>query len=139
MKLTLRNFFSRGFTARRAGAQVWKEKVRCRDMLQPACRLHLAVKRQETEWLVWLAVDQVIKIMADSRQSELRQGDRRFVRRQLLLLDGLKHRLDRLGKLRDPVKANDGQRTLNLVQVSPAEFKLRQVSGISDNAGLVLL
>ena len=57
------------------------------------------------------------------------KSDEIVVGRTFLLLNPLKQRFDRLCKLSDPVKADDGQRTLYLVQVCAAESKLRQVSG----------
>ena len=60
--------------------------------------------------------------MADSCQCQLREDDGRFFWRTDLLLDRFQQRLYRLGKLSDPVQADDGQRTLDLVQVSTAEL-----------------
>ena len=82
-----------------------------------------------------MPADQVVQIVTNGGQGTLGQCDGGCVSRALLLFDGFKQRLQRFGQLRHAVKANNGQRTLHLVQVRAAEFELREIA----RTGRVLL
>ena len=66
VKLIRGNFLGRCITPGRPRRQIREEKIGCRNTLLPTSCLNLAIDCQQTQRLVGLAIDQVVKIVANS-------------------------------------------------------------------------
>ena len=78
--------------------QVGEEEVGRQDALLAARQLHFPVKRQEPQWLVWLAGEQIIQVVTEHAHRSLNQFQRRRCGWALLHFHGLEQGLHGLAE-----------------------------------------